>query len=63
MVQAQQASPFQVINAMVDFARAQGASVLRVEGALANARLLDILVRRYGAITEGGIEYFLIPIK
>lgn len=52
-----------VVSALKGLARAEGASVLRVEGRIANEKLYSTLARRYGLRTEGGIDFFEIPIK
>jgi hypothetical protein len=52
-----------VERALKGIAAAEGASVLRVEARLANEKLYDALVRRYGLRTAGGVDFFEVPIK
>ena len=46
-------NPFDVIDSLINVAKANGARSLRIEGTLANERLLDILRKRYGASSNG----------
>ena len=41
-------NPFELFAHLAVFARAQGASVLRVEAIVVNRRLRDVMQRRYG---------------
>ena len=63
MIQGEVGNPFAILNNMINYARAQGATVLRIEGTLANRRLYEILVQRYGLVSEGGTDYLLIPLE
>lgn len=40
-----------------------GASTLRIKGTIANERLLEVLRRRFGVITEGANEFFEIQLR
>jgi hypothetical protein len=63
MIEGNITNPLGVVNNLVSGARAQGASMLRVEGRLANEQLYNVLTRRYGLKSQGGIDFFEIPIK
>ncbi len=52
-----------VISALKAIAREQGATTLRIQGRIANERLYNTLVRRYGLRTEGGLDLIEIQLK
>jgi hypothetical protein len=62
MIEGTISSPFSVIQNLSNVARAQGATTLTIDASIANPRLLDILVNRYGAQTIGGGEKLVIPL-
>jgi hypothetical protein len=39
------------------------ANTLRIEGNLANERLYNALVKRYGMTTVGGVDVITIPLR
>jgi hypothetical protein len=51
-----------VFKNLANLAKSSGAQTLRIQATLANTKLYDILVKRYGLITEGGIDYIEIPL-
>jgi len=63
MISAEIANPLQVVSNMMSTAKESGAAVLRIEGTLANPRLLDILTRRYGLVSDGATEAVMIPLR
>jgi RHS repeat-associated protein len=63
MIRGDIKNPFQMVENLSATARNLGATSLRIEALLANEKLYDILVRRYGLITEGGKDVINIPIK
>jgi hypothetical protein len=56
-------NPLQVVRNLTDAARASGATSLRIEGTLANDRLYNILVGRYGLTSNGATDVITIGIK
>ena len=62
MIEEDISDPFQVLGHFVDEARAGNASSLRIQANIANDRLYAALVKRYGLITIGGMDYINIPI-
>jgi RHS repeat-associated protein len=65
MIQGEVENPLAIINHLLQTARDAGAKTLRIEAHVANWRLLDILVRRYGAQmgTGSGRDILEIPVK
>jgi RHS repeat-associated protein len=63
MIEGNIQNPFQVIKNITETARRAGAKSLRIQGTIANETLYDVLKKRYGLRTEGGIDYFDIPIQ
>jgi hypothetical protein len=63
MIRGMITNPLQIINNLADAARAYGATSLNIEGTLANERLYNILVQRYGAVTVGGKDIISIPLN
>lgn len=63
MIRGDIKNPFQLIDNLSRTARDQGAGSLRIEATLANERLYNILVRRYGLVTEGSNDIITIPLK
>jgi hypothetical protein len=62
MIQGTVENPFEAIQNLVELARAQGSTTLRVDATIVNERLYRILERRYGLVTEGAYDYFEIDI-
>ena len=56
-------NPFELIGNLERLALRNGAKQLRIEGTLANDRLLNILSRRYNMRTEGGGEILIRDLK
>jgi RHS repeat-associated protein len=63
MIDGEIRNPFQVLTNLAQGARAQGANTLRIEGSLANERLYNALVKRYGLTTVGGVDVITIPLR
>lgn len=63
MIRGDVKNPFQIVESLSTTTRNLGANSLRIEALLANEKLYDILVRRYGMITEGGKDVINIPLK
>jgi RHS repeat-associated protein len=63
MIEGRIQNPFQIIGNIADTARRAGAKSLRIQGTIANESLYEVLRKRYGLRTEGGIDYFDIPIQ
>ena len=55
-------NPFKIVDNLIAKAQAQGATSLTIEGTVANPRLLRVLQRRFGAVTEGADEFIFIKI-
>lgn len=49
-------SPFGVVAHLKSLARSYGATTLRIEAVLANEKLYDVLVQRYGLRTIRGVD-------
>jgi len=62
MIRGSVGNPFQAINSLVSLARENGATILRIEGTLANPRLLKLLQSRLGAKTVGAEEIIEMPV-
>jgi RHS repeat-associated protein len=63
MIDGEISNPMQVMNNLIKKAKQSGASSVEIEGVLANERLLEILKKRYGAVTESGKEVVRIVIE
>jgi hypothetical protein len=63
MIEGSIQNPFQIIRNIAETARNAGAKSLRIQGTLANESLYEVLKKRYGLVTEGGIDYFDIPLQ
>lgn len=63
MIRGEISNPFEIIKNLSNTARAQGASSLRIEATLANEQLYNVLVKRYGLVTEGGKDIITIQLK
>jgi RHS repeat-associated protein len=63
MIEGQISNPFQVINSLSKLGLANGASTLRIEATLANERLYNILVGRYGMTSQGAVDSIIIKLK
>jgi hypothetical protein len=61
-IEGQINNPFEVIKNLSRAAIDRGATSLRIEATLANERLYNALVRRFGLKTQGGIDYILVPL-
>jgi len=55
-------NPLQIVETLKNLAKSNGAQTLRIEGTLANPRLMDVLIRRYGLTTTGGTDAIEIPL-
>jgi hypothetical protein len=55
-------NPFEVMANLIRLTRETGAKRLRIEAVLANQRLYDLLVRRYGLQSQGGGDFFEVTI-
>ncbi len=55
-------NPFTALPRLMDLARSSGATSLTIDATLANDRLLELLVKRYGARTVGGGERLVFPL-
>jgi hypothetical protein len=62
MIKAVRLNPFRIIGSLTAMARAEGATTLTIRGSIVNEQLLNIVIRRYGGQTIGGIEQIVIPI-
>jgi hypothetical protein len=62
MIRAVRLNPFRIIGSLTSMARAEGATTLTIRGSIVNEQLLNIVIRRYGGQTIGGIEQIVIPI-
>jgi hypothetical protein len=56
-------NPFQIVDNLIQLATKAGASSLRIEGTLANEKLLEILAKRYGMQTQGGKDFIYILLQ
>ncbi len=63
MIVARIENPLIVILRLSEFGRAAGAATLRIEGTMANPRLENILIRRYGLRTGGARDYLEIRLR
>lgn len=55
--------PLQIVGNLIQLATKSGASSLRIEGTLANPRLLDVLTRRYKLQTSGATDSIVIVLQ
>jgi len=55
-------NPFSLMRNLANTARAEGATVLRVEGIFLNDRLATILERRFNVLTQGAVDYIEIQL-
>lgn len=60
-------NPTKVIDNLVNVAKGQGATSIRIQGTIANEQLLNVLTKRYNFVTSGGsggyTEYLEIMLK
>ena len=63
MIRGKIENPLQVVNNMVEAARATGATSLRIEGTIANERLYNVLEARYDLTSNGATDSIIIPLK
>jgi|GEM_PF-1690925 len=63
MISGTVTNPMQVMNTIIANAKKAGATSLEIRGTLANVRLLEILKKRYRAVTEGGSEAIFIVFE
>ncbi|MFE0759031.1 hypothetical protein ACFW16_34045 [Inquilinus sp. NPDC058860] len=62
MIQGTIRNSTEIVGNLQNLARANGASTLNIQGSLANERLYDVLSRRYGLTTQGGLDTISIPL-
>jgi hypothetical protein len=62
MIRGAITNPLQMINNLANAARGYGATSLRIEGTLANERLYNVLVQRYGLVSAGSTDVINIPL-
>lgn len=63
MIRGEIGNPFSVVDAIVAQANRLGANAVRIEGTLANERLLNIMSKRYNAVSAGATDAISIPIN
>jgi hypothetical protein len=63
MIRGEIQNPLQVVGNMVESAKANGATALRIEGTIANERLYNILQNRYDLTSSGATDLITIPIR
>lgn len=63
MIRGEIKNPLQIVRNIVESARKSGATSVRIQGTLANEELYEVLKKRYGLKTEGGVDYFDVPIQ
>ena len=62
MIEGKVSNPLEIVNNLKNVARENGASTLRIEALLANERLWQVLVRRYGLQTANGVDFIEISL-
>ncbi len=62
MIKAKVQNPLAIVNNLINLAKANNATILRIEGTLANPTLLEFIRRHYGAITVGANEIIEILV-
>jgi len=63
MIDGEIANPLQIVNNLKSLATTNGANTLKIEGTLANPKLLSIMQQRYGAVTSGANDTITIPLN
>ncbi|MFO0988468.1 MAG: RHS repeat-associated core domain-containing protein [Alphaproteobacteria bacterium] len=63
MIRGTVVNPFAVVSNLSATAMSHGATSLRIEGTLANARLSDVLVRRYGMQSRGAVDFIVVRLR
>jgi hypothetical protein len=56
-------NPFRILTNLQRRAIEMGASELRIEATIVNEKLYNVLAKRYGLKTSGGIDMIDIPFK
>ncbi len=56
-------NPLEVMNNLTKMAKDYGANTLNIEGTFANSRLMDVVGRRYGMVTDGANDVVSIFLK
>jgi hypothetical protein len=62
MIQGSIKNSFSIIKNLIQLAQKNGATTLRIEGTVANEKLLEVLAKRYGMQTEGATESIVIKL-
>jgi hypothetical protein len=63
MIRGEIQNPMQVIGNMMETAKSNGATSLRIEGTIANERLFHVLQRRYGLTSKGSMDSITIQLE
>ena len=63
MIEAEVGNPLSIIEILANTARAHGATALRIEGTVANPKLMRVLERKYGFKTEGASGYIELMLN
>ncbi|MFY9824701.1 MAG: RHS repeat-associated core domain-containing protein [Thermoanaerobaculia bacterium] len=63
MIQGSIKNPLSVVRNLIQLAQQNGATTLRIEGTVANEKLLEVLAKRYGMQTEGATESIVIKLN
>ncbi len=60
MIRGEVTNPLSIVDNLINTAKANGATSMRLEGTLANSRLLSIMQKRYNATTSGANDVIQI---
>jgi RHS repeat-associated protein len=63
MIRGSIQNPLRIVANLIKLAAESGASTLRIEGNIANPKLLEVLTKRWGMQTQGGTDFIVIVIK
>ncbi|MWP63252.1 RHS repeat-associated core domain-containing protein, partial [Gilliamella sp. Pas-s25] len=63
MIRGEINNPLRIVNNLIDLAKANGATTLKIEGTIANPKLYDVLQKRYGLTSHGAHDIIIIKLK
>jgi RHS repeat-associated protein len=63
MIRGEINNPLRIINNLIDLAKANGVTTLKIEGTIANPKLYNVLQKRYGLTSHGANDIIIIKLK
>ncbi|OCG37396.1 hypothetical protein A9G29_11470 [Gilliamella sp. Fer2-1] len=63
MIRGEINNPLRIVNNLIDLAKANGVTTLKIEGTIANPKLYNVLQKRYGLTSHGANDIIIIKLK